>query len=102
MANQKKTARDADVAVRLRLLRAVIEGEETGAVTRFARRIGITVPRWSNFEGGLPLSKDVAIRLVQQIPGLTLDWLYLGRRAGLSVELDQRLDNFKSSGRRPI
>lgn len=52
--------------------------------TSFAARIGIEVKRWNNFERGSPLSKEIAILLVQKIPGLTLDWLFLGKEDGLT------------------
>jgi DNA-binding XRE family transcriptional regulator len=76
------------VAKRLRLLRAAC-GYKTA--TAFANKLGISVPRYVNFEGGKPLSIEVALKVVQTVPGCSLDWLYMGERRGLSVGLDERL-----------
>ncbi len=70
-----------DLPLRLKALRFMIAGENQ---TSFAARIGIEVKRWNNFERGSPLSKEIAFLLVQKIPGLTLDWLFLGREDGLT------------------
>jgi len=45
----------------------------------------------SNYENGIPLSRDAAIKLATRVPGLTTDWLFMGREAGLSVDLRRRL-----------
>ena len=55
-----------DLPLRLKALRFMIAGENQ---TSFAARIGIEVKRWNNFERGSPLSKEIAILLVQKIPG---------------------------------
>ena len=57
----------------------------------FADFLGISKTRWNNFECGFPLSKDAAFLLVQKVPGLTLDWLYFGKTAGLSMQLSRWL-----------
>jgi hypothetical protein len=76
------------VAKRLRLLRAA-SGFKTA--TAFANKLEISVPRYLNFEGGKPLSIEVALKIVHTVPGCSLDWLYIGERRGLSLDLDQRL-----------
>ena len=38
-----------------------------------------------------PLSKEMALRIVRKFPGVTLDWLFLGRTEGLSAELARML-----------
>jgi hypothetical protein len=53
--------------------------------------MGLTLPQLSNFENGVPLSKNAAIGMAKRIPGLTTDWLFMGREEGLSVQLRQRL-----------
>jgi hypothetical protein len=88
MGRKESGGRASPVAQRLRQLRAAL-GEENAAA--FARRLGITEARWHNFENGYPLSNEVAIRLVQSVPGLTLDWLYLGATAGLGLDMAVRL-----------
>ncbi len=77
-----------EAATRLVALRLALTGENQ---TRFAARVGFEVKRWNNFERGLPLSKEAAIQLVKRIPGLTLDWLFLGREDGLPVKLQREL-----------
>jgi transcriptional regulator with XRE-family HTH domain len=57
----------------------------------FAAYLGILQQRYSAFENGSPLSRDVVFRLIQKVPGLTSDWLYFGRPEGLSVDLARRL-----------
>ena len=88
MAKGSRSRENLDVAQRLSTLRRVISGESQ---TAFAARIGVEVKRWNNFERGLPLSKEIAITLVRKIPGLTLDWLYLGVESGLPIALQREL-----------
>ena len=88
MPKFQSPSENAEVARRLRTLRHVISGENQ---TAFAQRIGIEVQRWNNFERGLPLSKPVAFLLVGQVPGLTLDWLFLGVEDGLPIKLQREL-----------
>jgi hypothetical protein len=64
-------------------LRKCISG---GSQTAFAARLGIEVQRWNNFERGSPLSKEVAILIVQTFPDVTLDWLFLGKTDGLTLK----------------
>ena len=42
---------------RLRILREITGGDDQ---TAFGRRLGIAFKRWSNFERGYPLSREVA------------------------------------------
>lgn len=76
------------IAMRLRCLRySVAEDNQT----RFATQIGIEAKRWNNFERNHPLSKEVALKIVQTFSGVTLDWLFLGREDGLSVQRHRAL-----------
>jgi transcriptional regulator with XRE-family HTH domain len=85
----KETGGRADpVARRIRLLRKAL-GYDTAA--GFAAAIGWESNRLTNFENGLPLSKDAAITLCQRVDGLSLDWLYFGKTDALSVSLAKRL-----------
>jgi len=81
----------AAIARRLRVLRHYIAGDEFGSRQRFAVRVGIDYKRWNSYENGAPFNRDVAIHLVKAVPGLTLDWLFLGREDGLSVKLQRDL-----------
>ena len=84
---REESGREGQTARRLRLLRKV-EGFNS---TEFATFLGLTGPQYSNYENGVALSKNAAIAMVKKIPGLTLDWLFLGREDGLSVGLLRRL-----------
>ena len=80
--------KDDPVALRLRTLRDALAFDTASAMAAF---LGVSPQRWSNFENGLPLSREMAFRLVQKIPGLTLDWLYFGKSDGLPLGLARRL-----------
>ena len=77
------------VAERLRLLRKAVSGDNQ---TAFAARLGIDVRRWNNFERGSPLSKEIAFLLVQKVPGISLDWIYLDRLETLPFALREELE----------
>ena len=77
-----------EVSARLQAVRHLVAGDNQ---TLFSGQIGIDVKRWNNFERGSPLSKEVAILLVRKVPGLTLDWLYLGIESGLPLALQREL-----------
>ena len=83
---------NAAVARRLRILRQHIVGTSHGSKAIFAAKIGIEYKRWTNFERGSPLPRDMAIQVIRSIPGLTLDWLYLGRADGLPGQLQRELE----------
>lgn len=76
---------------RLKLLRETL-GYSTA--TAFAEFLGLGITRYHPFEKSVPLSRDVAFRVVQKIPGMTLDWLYFGKPEGLPLELARRLGVF--------
>lgn len=79
------------VSKRLRILRHHVVGGGHGSQTRFVAMLNIEHSRWSNLERGFPLARDMAIKLVQAVPGLSLDWLYLGRPDGMSSVLQREL-----------
>ena len=62
-----------------------------GSQKAFADFLGITEDRWGNVERGLPLSKTLAILLVEKCPGVTLDWLLLGKVEGLTLRMARAL-----------
>jgi hypothetical protein len=57
----------------------------------FAEALGISAARFSNPENGYPLSIEIARLIKGVVPGVTLDWLYDGDEAGLTVALQRRL-----------
>jgi hypothetical protein len=84
----KKTPR---VAQRLLLLQEMFEGTGRGASGRMAERLGITRQLWCDVLRGSPLSIALAQRIVLNFPGVSLDWLYLGRPEGLSCQIAEKL-----------
>lgn len=74
-------------ARRLSVVRHLVKGSDNGAKSRFAEWLGIEVKRWNNYENGWPVPRLVGHRLCQNVPGLTLDWLFLGREETLSQRL---------------
>lgn len=89
-----------DVAARMRLLREVMNQPTQAA---FAARYGFTHKQWNNIERGYPLTHTAAIQLVKALPGLSLDWIYLGMIGNLSsfflTRLDVKLDPVRPIGR---
>lgn len=97
MSKGKWLGPDAPHAQRLRTLRAVLEFETAAA---FAGFLAISAPRLSNVENGSPLGKDIAFRIAQRVPGMTLDWLWFGKTEGLSFQLAQKLESPPVTARR--
>jgi hypothetical protein len=90
MAHTKETGgRKSPMAVRLRLIR-LAEGETNSS--RWAHRMGWTQPALSNYENGVMISRDAAIRMANRVPGLTTDYILRGIVDGLSVSLRRRLE----------
>lgn len=83
MVVDKKT-----VGKRLSALRAVAWTDHKG----FCAKAGIGLADWNNYEGAnMLLPPNVGGKLVECVPGLTLDWLYLGRTSGLDGDLKRKL-----------
>ena len=89
MSNGKWLGPDAPHAQRLRALRKVLEFETAAA---FAGFLTISASRLSNVENGAPLGKDIAFRIAQRVPGMTLDWLWFGKTERLPFQLAQKLE----------
>lgn len=90
MERPETGGKNSAIARRLRVLRKA-EGDPRPII--WARRVGWSISQLSNYESGVPLSKNAAIGLATLIPGLTTDWLFLGREQGLSVDLLRRLES---------
>jgi hypothetical protein len=54
---------------------------------KFAQMLGISISRWTNVEGGHPLTHAVAVILKSKIPGLSYDYIYDGDVETLGDEL---------------
>jgi hypothetical protein len=74
------------VAQRLLLLQEMFESTGRGASVRMAQSLGITPHHWYNVLRGTSLGIALAQRIVRTFPGVSLDWLYLGRPEGLSCQ----------------
>jgi hypothetical protein len=96
-AGKPKPATDEGQAERLVRLREAL-GYPTA--TAFAKFLDVGQQRWANFENGFPLSREIIIRLVQSVPGLTSDWLYFGKSGGLPVDLARLLGELGPPGKR--
>jgi hypothetical protein len=94
MVGKETGGSDSPVARRVRLLRQSFTGDNA---SKFAKDFAQCSPaRWSNFECGYPLSKNIAFTLVKKIPGLSLDWLWHGERRGLTFDVLTRLDEMEA------
>lgn len=83
---------NSDHAIRARAIRIHVEGDDRGAQTRFAKRLGMSPQRWNNYERGNQEMPRATQRLViRLVPGLTGDWLDIGADGGLTVDLRQAL-----------
>ena len=80
-----------DESKRARRLREATGFNGRGGQQKFAELLGVERGRWNNTECGAPLSKEMAMRIVRKFPGVTLDWLFLGRPEGLTVEIARAL-----------
>lgn len=60
--------------------------------TVLAGILGISPQRWHQYEKGVRrLDVEIAVRLCRLYDGLTMDWLIMGRSAGLDPALRRRL-----------
>lgn len=76
------------VAWRCRHLRESLGYESQ---TGFAEALGISLARWNNVENGMPLSSQLALKIVRTFPGVSMDWLFTGATNGLSFEMARLL-----------
>jgi hypothetical protein len=67
----------------LRALIEVLGFEGRGAQTRFAKEIGVDRRRLNNVLVGYPLSRMLAEKIIHRYPGISTDFLFLGRSGGM-------------------
>jgi len=98
MVNKPASNSDLPIPKRLRAVRA-IEGYETAK--EFAEALGITPNRYGNIEAGSAnLSYEVAMLIVDHVPGCSLDWLWRGEERGLTTAFRLALRQvYEPSGR---
>ena len=68
---------------RLRIMREILAGANQ---TEFAKLLGVDFKRWSNYERGYPLPREVAFLIDERFPGMSIEWLWYGRTTALSFE----------------
>jgi transcriptional regulator with XRE-family HTH domain len=74
-------------------LRAIRIAQGFDHAKEFAEFLEVSAERYGNIEAGSSeLSKKIAFRIVDKVPGMTLDWLFLKSRDGLNPALHQRLE----------
>lgn len=86
------------VADRVRKLRGVLGHENQASMASF---LGVDFNRYNNVERGKPLGHELAVRICQKVPGVTLDWLYFGKMDGLPFELARRIGEAPAASGRP-
>jgi len=85
-----------DIGLRLTALREAMGLNQAA----FAKLVGFSQPALANYEKGYRRpNTDQAIQIVTRT-GITLDWLYLGERAGLSQRLLALIGDFESRQRK--
>lgn len=99
---------DLDSAHRCVIIRTWAGHGGHGGQTSFALKYGFSVKQWNNFERGNPVPREAAIQLVLRFPGLSTDWIHLGRWDTLPGTLRFELEETEralregSSGRRGL
>jgi transcriptional regulator with XRE-family HTH domain len=88
MVNKPSPAANQPIPKRLRALRGA---EGIATAKEFAEKLGVSPNRYGNIEAGSSLSIEIALLIVEAVPGVTLDWLYNGKEDGLTLSLRQRL-----------
>ncbi len=83
----------AEIGARLAKIREAAGYKEQKA---FAARFGFSMGQWNHWEQGMSIPWPQAMKLVEslknQVPGLTLDWIYRGDPRGLPLETMRRLN----------
>src|ERR1700730_6347653 len=94
MHTKQSGGKFSPMARRVRLIR-LAEGETNSS--KWAKRMGWTLPQLSNYENGVLISRDAAIRMADQVPGLTTDYILRGKMDGMTVDLQRRLEEAEAS-----
>lgn len=73
-------------------LRAIRRVRGIATARQMADLLGVGQSRYAGLESVSALSKEVAIAVVQKIPSITLDYLFLGRTDGMPAALARDLE----------
>ena len=74
---------------RLRILREIVSGDNQ---SEFAKRLGIDFKRWSNYERGYPVPREIAFLLHKKFPGISIEWIWFGTTKSLSAQYLERIE----------
>lgn len=94
MHTKQSGGKHSPMARRLRWIR-LAEGETNSS--RWAKRMGWTVPQLSNYENGVLISRDAAIRMADRVPGLTTDYILRGVKDGMPAILRRKLEEVEAA-----
>lgn len=70
------------------MLREIISGDNQ---QQFADRLGIDMKRWSNYERGFPVSREIGFLLMEKFPGISVEWVWFGMTGNLSEHYLKRI-----------
>lgn len=74
--------------------------EVRGGQQRFARALRITQPRLNNAIMGYPLSWQLVRQIIRRYPGVSTDFLFLGKAGGhLDREIERQLYEYEDRTR---
>lgn len=74
---------------RIRILREIVSGDNQ---IEFVKRLGIDYKRWSNYERGYPIPREVAFLLRKKFPGMSIEWIWFGTKDSLSAHYRERIE----------
>jgi transcriptional regulator with XRE-family HTH domain len=82
---------------RLKLLREILS--KGGSQTEFAKSIGVSFARWSNYERGYPVPREVAF-ILEDVYGVSVEWLWFGKTGNMPADLLAKIEAAEISARR--
>jgi len=59
---------------------------------KFAEFLGVAPGTYYHVENGKPISKAIAFAMCRKIPGMTLDWVWLGKNDKLPHDIAIKLE----------
>jgi len=101
MAKERKETggKYAPAALRFRAVR-LATSKERETVAQWGFRMGLGQSAVSNFQTGVPVSKEAAKKIYQQT-GVPMEYLLLGDRRHLTVEMSEKIKAALESMERP-
>ena len=89
--------KDMASAQRMRALRAYMGYDEA---KKFAEFLGVAPGTYYHVENGKPISKAIAFAMCRKIPGMTLDWVWLGKNDKLPHHIWIELEKIMARAKR--